>query len=286
MPDLLKSNNITFDNTNNFSVTVNYADTTSESSANVFEHHVHKECEIYINLTGDVYFMVENKIYPIKKGSVVISKPSEYHHCIYNSDCQHKHFCILIDCKRENEIFNLFWKKEKGNNNLIQLSEKQLKKAEDICNRMISGKSSALKNLLDVLTLIQLLNEGQQNKNYVSFDLYSETALAINFINDNYTKNITIKDIADYAHTSISTLERNFKRNLGKTPNNYLKSLRFARSVELLNEGQSVSNACFESGFRDYSLFISLFKKIYGTTPKKYQIDKAKQEPNELHPFL
>ena len=45
--------------------------------------HTHEKCEIYINLTGDISFMVEGNVYPVKRGCAIITKPGEWHHCIY-----------------------------------------------------------------------------------------------------------------------------------------------------------------------------------------------------------
>ena len=36
--------------------------------------HTHNECEIYINVSGDVSFMVENNIYPISSGDIIITR--------------------------------------------------------------------------------------------------------------------------------------------------------------------------------------------------------------------
>ena len=70
---------------------VSYVDLESSFNINENESHIHEECEIYLNLSGDVSFEVENKIYPISRGSVIITRPYEYHHCIYHSDACHKH---------------------------------------------------------------------------------------------------------------------------------------------------------------------------------------------------
>lgn len=68
-----------------FYMNIRYIETDSKSIGNVFEQHVHDECEIYFNLSGDVSFMVEDNIYPITPGSAVITRPYENHHCIYHS---------------------------------------------------------------------------------------------------------------------------------------------------------------------------------------------------------
>ena len=39
----------------------------------------------------------------------------------------------------------------------------------------------------------------------------------------------------------------------------------------MLDNGASISEACFNSGFEDYANFITLFRKNYGVTPKKHR---------------
>ena len=65
---------------------VAYSELDSKSKQNTFDSHIHNECEIYINLSGDVSFVVENKVYPIVPGSIIITRPGEYHHCVYHSN--------------------------------------------------------------------------------------------------------------------------------------------------------------------------------------------------------
>ena len=44
------------------SLSVSHVDIDSASPLNQNESHIHKECEIYLNLSGDVSFEVENRI--------------------------------------------------------------------------------------------------------------------------------------------------------------------------------------------------------------------------------
>ena len=74
----MKSNQLAFSKFYPFQFSVNYIDIDAKASENQHEHHVHAECEIYLNLSGDVSFMVEDHIYPIVPGSMIITKPYEY----------------------------------------------------------------------------------------------------------------------------------------------------------------------------------------------------------------
>ena len=55
------------------------------------------------------------------------------------------------------------------------------------------------------------------------------------------------------------------------TPKRYLEDKKLQKACILLKEQRKVIEACFESGFSDYSHFISIFKKNFNTTPMKYK---------------
>jgi len=125
-------------------------------------HHSHNMCEIYFNVSGDVSFMVEGNVYPIKKGSLIITKPNELHHCIYNSDKPHKHFWILFSCQNE-KLLGRFLERKSGEKNLIQLGEEESENFISICKRLMSCESliEQYKLFFDLLTII---NEGKTVK--------------------------------------------------------------------------------------------------------------------------
>ena len=70
---------------------------------------------------------------------------------------------------------------------------------------------------------------------------------------------------------SITTLERYFKKYLSMTPKRYLEDRKLSQACMLLRQNYSVTDACYESGFDDYSHFIAIFKKNFGITPLKYK---------------
>ena len=90
------SNHEHFESVKPFDFSATYIEIYADSSENVNYSHIHDECEIYVNLRGDLSFIVENNIYPIKPGDIIITRPHEYHHCVYHSNKLHRHFWILF----------------------------------------------------------------------------------------------------------------------------------------------------------------------------------------------
>ena len=172
------------------------------------------------------------------------------------------------------ELFNFFTKKKLGHSNHIRLPEDKMLKFLTQCERLSNT---------DPENQIAILSAFFKIMSYIeeSIDRYRVTDInenipanvrqILDYINKNYTAIRSVNDIAEECFVSISTMERYFKKYLSMTPRRYLEDKKLQKSCMLLRQGYSVTDACFESGFDDYSHFITVFKKKFGTTPLKYK---------------
>lgn len=255
---------------NSFDLCIERTQKGNLSGSVIEELHSHEECEIYINLSGDVSFVVEDKIYPITTGSVIITKPNEYHHCLSNKVSEHSHICIFFSVSKNEKFFENFFNRKNGEDNLIQLSFEQIDKINSMCNAFFENEITDFEKLHLFFNIIEILKETPKASTE-EYPKNQAVVLAIGFINRYYPEKINVSDIAKAANVSVNTLERHFKTFLGTTPYNYLKNRRLIKAQELLQKGMSVSAVCSKCGFPDYSHFISLFKQRFGITPYKYK---------------
>ena len=86
--------------------------------AKIFPPHVHDMLEFYVLIEGNVSFMVENEVYKLSSGDVIMSRPNEMHNCILNSTSLHKHLCIWFNTSCS-FLFFPFLSHEYGKGNLI-----------------------------------------------------------------------------------------------------------------------------------------------------------------------
>ena len=77
------TNNLFLNTVSGFAVNANKLNITQDSPARYSPAHIHDLCEIYVNLSGNVSFVVERNLYKILPGDIIITKPYEYHHCVY-----------------------------------------------------------------------------------------------------------------------------------------------------------------------------------------------------------
>src|SRR5690625_6950836 len=86
------------------------------------------------------------------------------------------------------------------------------------------------------------------------------------FIDINYADQIDIGEIADKAFFSKFHFIRLFKKIYGKTPHQYLVSVRIEKAMEMLRKGRSVTESCLGVGFIILGYFSVRFMKLTGTT--------------------
>ena len=123
---------LVFDGQERFAMSICYIEDMADPEHSLGQH-MHAECEIYFHLGGDVSFMVEDKIYPIQYGNVIITRKNEYHHCIYHKMTKHCHFCILFSANDADKLLEMFFARKKGEGNLLLLSQAQIVELTEIC---------------------------------------------------------------------------------------------------------------------------------------------------------
>lgn len=95
---------------------------------------------------------------------------------------------------------------------------------------------------------------------------------AVSFIEKNYMYDITLKDISKHVSLNPTYLERLFKKLKGKTPMEYLTSLRIEKAKMLLiNSDIPVTEICHYVGINSRQYFSYLFKKFSGLSPRKFR---------------
>ena len=95
---------------------------------------------------------------------------------------------------------------------------------------------------------------------------------AILYIQDNLTKELTLETVSAVANYSPNYFSEIFKKETGTTFNAYVRNMRllFAQKL-LIYSNLSVTEICFECGFKDYSNFMRCFKNSFGTSPNLFR---------------
>ncbi|MCL2185414.1 MAG: AraC family transcriptional regulator [Treponema sp.] len=94
---------------------------------------------------------------------------------------------------------------------------------------------------------------------------------AIDYISKNYSKPISVIDIAEHVNLSRSRLYRVFMQQIFISPQQYLIDYRIREAVRLLEKRHgSIKEISLAVGFEDPLYFSSFFKQVTGKSPKNY----------------
>lgn len=90
---------------------------------------------------------------------------------------------------------------------------------------------------------------------------------AVQLIESDYARGLTLSDLADAAGLSTFYFARAFQRFVGVPPHRYLTGVRLRHAARLLDDGANVTFTCYEVGFGSLSHFVTAFRKRFGVVP-------------------
>ena len=94
----------------------------------------------------------------------------------------------------------------------------------------------------------------------------------LNYINQNFTNEISFSEISKLFSINPSYLSQIFKRELGITFTQYLTDTRIEYAKELLlTTGMTIAEISEKVGFKQYIYFSKVFKKAVGISPSSYR---------------
>ena len=254
------------------------------------EPNRHEFFEMVYIKKGHAVFEIAGCPVPIGPNDIVIIKPNQSHKFIVKSEdsCEF----IVLSFKFVNQsssefsevpledFLNFVSGKESGA--FISLKVNQKNEIINILNRILKERENKDigSDFLDHLLVMELFvyisralkMEWESNIMGKSMKVKELIKISVNYINNNFERDITIGDIAKYVFLSPSYFTRAFKEVMGISPISYLLNVKIERSKELLaNENLKISDIAFSVGFSNQQRFNEIFKKYTKMTPLKYR---------------
>ncbi len=264
----VEKQSLSFDAVAPFHLEITYADVPPKL-VDQFQHG-HPLCEIVFLLDGDISFMVEDTIYPVAPGSIILTRPYEQHHCIFHSPTRLRHYWLLFSALGNEPYLDLFFDRPLGQGNLIHFSAQQTAQLASLCRELMHPSADAPRRYYLFFRMLELIRQGTPSASLNSH-LRPEIARALETIHSHLGQPLSVKALAQDANMSLRTFERNFSRDVGMTPHRYQKQWRLAASRAYLLEGNTVTETALQCGFADAAHYIAEFRKTYGVTPLKFK---------------
>lgn len=257
----------------------------------VLDCHWHEELEFLIVTEGKGAFQIETSSYELHEGQAIFinsskihggtaidSSPCSYCAIVFNPNLlcsnsfdgvQSKYFDPLLqDQYLINEAFL-------GRNGWETEVISCLKKIVYICDTKPYTYELSIKALLYHLFSIMFSNgKPCHSSSKYALKTYKTERIKeiIKYIQSNYKRKITIKELATYANMSEGHFCRSFKEMIHKTPVDYINYYRITRaSHELVNSTKKIYQIAMESGFDNFSYFINIFRNYMNCTPSEYR---------------
>ncbi|MBQ7045008.1 MAG: helix-turn-helix transcriptional regulator [Clostridia bacterium] len=243
--------------------------------------HVHECCELFLCLEGGSSFLIDDEFYEISNGDLFVMNQFEAHKVAPDKSekfiryIMHIHPAFLYDVSGDDtNLAGCFY--AAGRPNKVSLTKEQTQHLIDLFESLRRTEvygDSMYKRLRVTEILLQTNQFFSLNNKPDPEDVSHKTInLIINYINDNFAKELTLEDVAKNAFISVNQLCRIFNKYCSTTVTKYIISKRIAEAKKLLAEGTSVTNTAYLCGFNDYANFIKTFKKTVGVSPGKYKL--------------
>lgn len=241
-----------------------------------YPKHIHcNSGEIAFCISGEGNFIIDDRIYPIIKGDIVVLNSGTSHEEYSLPSSPFKMYSIGVSCialrglgrdliipKECTPVIHTgsyFDKVEKYISEMLDELSSQKDGFDTICEN----------NLLSLLVLIHRIIESRCADNQTS----AHSALVEKvreYVDQNYFKDLTLQRISDLFYVNPYYLAHIFKKDMGDSPINYLIKTRLntARNL-LLSTDLSIKEIAFLTGYDNPLYFSVAFKKLFGTSPIK-----------------
>lgn len=270
--------------------------------------HWHEELEIDLVRSGTAVFHMGDKDYEVSAGNVILLNGRHPHsitsedpdHCVILSILFHENF--LFDSPKsfmylkycESLINNPNFTAIRFYNNTTH-GRQSIESIQAILNINLAhefGYELMTKSHLCNFWM-HLLSEplpSTKSKNYLQQLTDEErTKSGMLFIQENYSKALTLDDIADHIMVSKSECCRCFKRTIRLTPFEYLMQYRIFASALKMHRGsqdaQSFAVLSQSVGFNNASYYNKIFRKFLGFTPSQYLETIKTTHRDSLSPY-
>ena len=251
------------------------------------QYHCHDYYELYIHLRGGEYMGVDNKLYLLKPNQMFIIPPFYMHGLSCTSEMRGYERAYLnlspevmeiLGCGQVNlgDYLRSFTSRGQCT---YQLDEERAKQFVQCIRFIQEDQGQDMKptqrfqkyaRMVELLSLVcQVAGEKEpEQEGIVSNSIIQDV---LTYINNHYTEELRVSELARHFSVSDSYLSHEFSRFTNRSLYEYILYRRVMLSQQMMLSEDSLNVIAYRCGFNDYSNYLRSFSKLVGMPPSRYR---------------
>lgn len=255
------------------------------------DYHYHEFCKLLLICSGKGGYSVDGQHYSLRAGDIVLIGSKCVHRPEFESGIPYERIIIYIapeflqkqsldGCELE-KIFDglkgYVLRAEEGERNLLfQIAAQlEIELSGNEYGREIIGNSLLLRMLVQIGRCMQ---KGELQMPSPIIPTNKRILDILDYIENHLTEEIGIDDLAERFFISKYHMMRLFRSETGQSIHAHITERRLLCAREMIRQGVSATQSCFQAGFHSYSSFTRAYGKRFGTTPTGRHDRTAKLE--------
>lgn len=249
----------------------------------------HPQWELSYVIKGKGSRTIGNLTEPIQEGEIVLIPPGISHVWNFDSSATDdegniSNISVFFDASLLDSISRVFPELEESVGRIISLSNALSFSGNartEIALLLLSSRDlrpeARLPEMIRLLSLISEIDNGRNvGNNNKQTRVERRLERIRTFCACNYSRDISLKEIAEYAGMNKSAFCTFIKRQTGKSFSEYMNGLRLQRAVErLVNTDDNIIDIAYDVGFSSVTYFNRLFRRKYGCSPTSMRYGKT-----------
>ncbi|WP_211745629.1 AraC family transcriptional regulator [Paenibacillus sp. Marseille-Q4541] len=240
-----------------------------------FPAHFHEYYVIGFIEKGQRYLICKGEEYIINPGDLILFNPYETHSCEQIDGKALDYRCFNV----EPEVMQKIVLEMIGNKSLPHFNQSVIYQTELVTKlrevHMKVSQNEANDEFEKEELFLSFMEELIGNHSDLTIDPQApetshEIRAVTHYLEENYTKSITLHDLSELTGWSKYHLLRSFTKQRGISPYCYLETIRVNHAKKLLEQGLKPIDVTYLTGFSDQSHLTKFFKRQIGLTPKQY----------------